>query len=229
MEIYFILVGAARGENVGAAARAMKTMGFANMRLVASDAHQSDQARWVAHGAQEILEQAESFDSVNEAVADMDLVIATTARRRGHCQQYLNPVELCQQLRDKQQNLARVAILFGREESGLTNQELEQADLLTYLPLKVSYPSLNLGQAIMLYSYELSSLEDLEELPAEEIDSGQIHALKHKSATLLRELDFSEDEALSQWLIQKLPLLNSRELKMAHSLCNRLKEKLENS
>ena len=83
MDICFILMAPARPENVGAAARAMKTMGFSQMRVVASMVHTQPEAQWVAHGAQEILSQAESYDSLAEAVADLDLIVATTARQRG--------------------------------------------------------------------------------------------------------------------------------------------------
>lgn len=91
MKLYFVLVAPARAPNVGAAARAMKTMGFDAMRLVASRVHEEEEASWVAHGAQEILTQAEVFDTLPEALADMDLVIATTARQRGRYQHYLTP------------------------------------------------------------------------------------------------------------------------------------------
>ncbi|MGL5319583.1 MAG: tRNA/rRNA methyltransferase, partial [Aeromonas veronii] len=159
MKLYFVLVAPARPANVGAAARAMKTMGFDAMRLVASRVHEEEEASWVAHGAQEILTQAEAFETLPEALADMDLVIATTARERGRYQHYLTPGEIREQIRSKP-SLNKVAIVFGCEESGLSNEQLAEVDLISYLPLKVSYPSLNLGQAIMLYAYEMSQLMD---------------------------------------------------------------------
>lgn len=73
MEIIFILMAPARPENVGAAARALKTMGFSRLRIVASEAHLRQEAVWVAHGAQELLQQAESFPTLPEALADLDL------------------------------------------------------------------------------------------------------------------------------------------------------------
>ena len=177
MKLYFVLVAPARPANVGAAARAMKTMGFDAMRLVASRVHEEDEASWVAHGAQEILTQAEAFDTLPEALADMDLVIATTARQRGRYQHYLTPAEIRDQIRAKP-SLNKVAIVFGCEESGLSNEQLAEVDLISYLPLKVSYPSLNLGQAIMLYAYELSPLLDEASVAAENIDySGQVRVL----------------------------------------------------
>lgn len=231
MKLYFVLVAPARPANVGAAARAMKTMGFDAMRLVASRVHEEEEASWVAHGAQEILTQAEAFDTLPEALADMDLVIATTARERGRYQHYLTPGEIREQIRSKP-SLGKVAIVFGCEESGLSNEQLAEVDLISYLPLKVSYPSLNLGQAIMLYAYEMSQLMD--ELNAdggaavaENFDNaGQVRVLKSKTAELLGELGVSQDEKLHQWVVDRVPMLPQRDLNMLHLLCKDLARKL---
>ncbi|MFM5662294.1 tRNA/rRNA methyltransferase [Aeromonas veronii] len=227
MKLYFVLVAPARPANVGAAARAMKTMGFDAMRLVASRVHEEEEASWVAHGAQEILTQAEAFDTLPEALVDMDLVIATTARERGRYQHYLTPGEIREQIRSKP-SLNKVAIVFGCEESGLSNEQLAEVDLISYLPLKVSYPSLNLGQAIMLYAYEMSQLMD--ELNAdgatavaENFDNaGQVRVLKSKTAELLGELGVSQDEKLHQWVMDRVPMLPQRDLNMLHLLCKDL-------
>ncbi|MCF5862045.1 tRNA/rRNA methyltransferase [Aeromonas veronii] len=227
MKLYFVLVAPARPANVGAAARAMKTMGFDAMRLVASRVHEEEEASWVAHGAQEILTQAEAFETLPEALADMDLVIATTARERGRYQHYLTPGEIREQIRSKP-SLNKVAIVFGCEESGLSNEQLAEVDLISYLPLKVSYPSLNLGQAIMLYAYEMSQLMD--ELNAdgaaavaENFDNaGQVRVLKNKTAELLGELGVSQDEKLHQWVMDRVPMLPQRDLNMLHLLCKDL-------
>ncbi|MCF5873537.1 tRNA/rRNA methyltransferase [Aeromonas veronii] len=231
MKLYFVLVAPARPANVGAAARAMKTMGFDAMRLVASRVHEEEEASWVAHGAQEILTQAEAFDTLPEALADMDLVIATTARERGRYQHYLTPGEIREQIRSKP-SLNKVAIVFGCEESGLSNEQLAEVDLISYLPLKVSYPSLNLGQAIMLYAYEMSQLMD--ELNAdgatavaENFDNaGQVRVLKSKTAELLGELGVSQDEKLHQWVMDRVPMLPQRDLNMLHLLCKDLARKI---
>ncbi|MCF3098001.1 tRNA/rRNA methyltransferase [Aeromonas australiensis] len=227
MKLYFVLVAPARAANVGAAARAMKTMGFDAMRLVASRVHEEEEASWVAHGAQEILTQAEAFDTLSEALADMDLVIATTARERGRYQHYLTPGEIREQIKAKP-SLGKVAIVFGCEESGLSNEQLAEVDLISYLPLKVSYPSLNLGQAIMLYAYEMSQLMD--ELNAEGgaavaenfDNAGQVRVLKSKTAELLGELGVSQDEKLHQWVMDRVPMLPQRDLNMLHLLCKDL-------
>ncbi|MGE0087944.1 MAG: TrmH family RNA methyltransferase [Bacteroidales bacterium] len=82
IDIHFILVEPAVSENIGAAARALKTMGFSSLRLVKPANHLADEARWLAHASNDILENAHVFPSLKEAVKDMDWIIGTTAKKR---------------------------------------------------------------------------------------------------------------------------------------------------
>ncbi|ADN74976.1 RNA methyltransferase, TrmH family, group 1 [Ferrimonas balearica DSM 9799] len=214
-ELIFILVSPARGENVGAAARAMKTMGFSRLRVVGSDAHKSEQASWVAHGSGTILEEAESFATLAEALADVDLSLATTARRRGDKRRLHTPAEAAQQVRALGNSVNTVAVVFGCEESGLSNEDLALVDLLTTIPLVNPYPSLNLGQAIMLYAYEFSQAELEREACA---DAGQFVALKQRSQALLDKLGVAEDEPLRRWAGDSLGTLSQRDVAMLHLL-----------
>ena len=102
-------------------------MGFSKLRIVASDVHLRDEAQWVAHGAQALLAQAETFDTLDAALADLDLVVATTARQRGTFHRYLAPAEVCVQIENKRDSLSKVGILFGCEASGLSNEQIAQA------------------------------------------------------------------------------------------------------
>ncbi|WP_458735349.1 tRNA/rRNA methyltransferase [Zobellella taiwanensis] len=226
MELYFVLKSPARAENVGAAARAMKTMGFEHMRLVDSRVHQQDQAHWVAHGAQEILERAEYFATLAEGLADMDLVIATTARRRGRYLHYLTPKQAIAQVNNKQ--LAKVAILFGCEESGLSNEDLAHADMISYLPLKVTYPSLNLGQAIMLYAWEFSQglATENEEKSAARAENASLRVLQQKTEHLFELAAISQQDKLAEWVQDRLPMLEQRDLNLLHLLLKDLERAL---
>ena len=230
MDLYFVLMAPARAENVGAAARALKTMGFSYLRIVASQVHTKEEASWVAHGAQELLTGAESFDSLPEALADLDLVVATTARQRGQHQCYLTPSEVRSQIRNKS-GLAKVGILFGCEESGLSNAQLAQADLVSYLPLRVGYPSLNLGQAVMLYAYELTALLDEaeSEVAAQEVAVGQVRALQTASAQILDKVGVERDEKLRKWVKDGVSMLGQRDLNLLHLLCKDLARALANT
>lgn len=227
MQIHFVLVAPARPENVGAAARALKTMGFDSLRLVATDAHQQPEATWVAHGAQQLLAQARSFDSLEQALQGIDLVIATTARRRGCKRSYWSAEQLTQLISEKSGSVSQVALLFGCEESGLPNHALEQANLLSYIPLAASYPSLNLAQAVMVYAYQLSPLSaqltsaQQPSAPTAPVSGeGEFAALKQKATKLLQRIGAEGDPKLGEWLRDRLGCLTERDVRMLHTLLN---------
>lgn len=153
MEIFFILVEPAVPENVGASARAIKTMGFHFLRLVNPCDHLSDKARMLAHGSNDILESAQVYSSLQEAAEGLDLLIGTTANlKRSSKQDYHSSENLAAILAKKAAGLKKVGIVFGREESGLTNEELQLCDMASSIPLAAPYPSINLGQAVMIYA-----------------------------------------------------------------------------
>ncbi|NIB42574.1 tRNA/rRNA methyltransferase [Pseudomaricurvus alkylphenolicus] len=235
MQILFVLVEPAVPENIGASARALKTMGFDQLRLVNTEQHQHKQARILAHGSGEVLEKADCFDSLPEALADVDLSIATTAKPRHGWRDLLSPAEVRDVIANKTSEkegdaLSRVAIVFGCEESGLSNEQLEACDLLTGIPMAVAYPSLNLSQAVMLYAYELSRLNPILK------PSGAVHvqaqdaqwlALKTKLEQLLPALTFEPDSALYRWATEKLGQLSTKDIGFLHSLCDKVSEKIK--
>ena len=186
MSLSFILVEPARAANVGAAARAIKTMGFSELVLVNSAVHQDKEAHWVAHGATDILEQVRRVECLQDLRQEYDLLIGSTARERGWPRQYLKPEELKARLTDHQGG--KVGLVFGREVSGLTNDELALCDLYTYVPLKKDYPSLNLAQAVMVYSYALSAVERQIGICQTPAPDAQLQALKVKMERLLARL-----------------------------------------
>jgi len=124
MRLTIILVGPARAENVGAAARAMKTMGFRELRIVDSEAHLAPPARWVAHGSGDILDGITTYPTLAEALHDVDFTVATTARSRARFHYYATPQQLLPLLEEKAQWMTHAALVFGREDSGLSNEEL---------------------------------------------------------------------------------------------------------
>lgn len=162
----FILVEPAEPGNLGAAARAMHTMGFSDLRLVRPKADPlSGIARALAHRCEHILEAAPIYEDLTAALADSDLACATTARHRIERYHYVSGRELPRAITAKGDWVKRVALVFGSERSGLSNQDLQHCDLLTTLPQACSQPSLNLAQAIMLYSFILA--EHLDRDPSE--------------------------------------------------------------
>lgn len=226
MRFPLILVAPARAENVGAAARAMKTMGFSELRIVDSQAHLDPAAKRVAHGAGEILESATHWGSLSEALADIDFSIATTARSRAKFRYYATPQQVQTVLEEKQQWVNSTALVFGREDSGLTNEELAQVDLLTGIPMAADYPSLNLGQAVMVYCYQLSALRQVSAQTPAAAEAPQLDALRQRAENLLHQLDVAADEKLADWMQQRLGLLQQRDTAMLHRLLHDVEKKL---
>jgi|SRR5476649_1552783 len=218
MQLHIVLVSPARPENVGAAARAMKTMGFGSLRIVDSLAHLDPAAGRVAHGATDILARAVHYATLAEALADVDFTVATTARHRARFHYYSSAEQLLPQLQEKQQWVNQAALVFGREDSGLTNEELALADMLTGVPMQAVYPSLNLGQAVMVYCYQLAALNRIAPHEYPPAAAGQLDALRLRFDRLFAQINVADDRKLTDWLHQRLGLATSRDTAMLHTL-----------
>ena len=226
MHLSIVLVAPARAENIGAAARAMKTMGFTDLRIVDSTAHLEPAARWVAHGSGDILDNITTYATLADALHDISFTVATTARSRAKFHYYATPAELVPMLEEKSLWLEKAALVFGREDSGLTNEELELADVLTGAPMVADYPSLNLGQAVMFYCYQLASLIQISQPPASVTDENQLAALRIRADKLLEQLGVADDQKMVDWLQQRLGRLEQRDTAMLHRLLHDIEKKL---
>jgi tRNA/rRNA methyltransferase len=142
------------GENVGAAARAMKNFGLSELVLIAPKFEwPNDRAQMLASGASDILAAAKLYPTAAEALAPYNLVLATTARGRDVVREIHTPEAGIRRLRGATETGARTAILFGGERAGLDNDELSLADAVITIPT-AEFSSLNLGQAVLLLGYE---------------------------------------------------------------------------
>lgn len=141
--------------NIGAAARAMSNFGFLRLRVVNPYEVAWREAR-SAVGAAELLASAEEFKNVAEAVADCALVVGTTAAGRRELQLPLKRLRDGASLVRKQLASSRVALLFGSEKTGLSNEDLSHCHWLMRIPTREQHPSVNLGQAVAICLYELA-------------------------------------------------------------------------
>ena len=227
MQIHFILVEPAVPENIGAAARAIKTMGFSSLRLVNTKKHLDEKAGWVAHASHEILEKAETFSSLKEAVKDMDWIIGTSAKKRRVNEDYYPINTINKLIEAKANSIQNIAIVFGREESGLTNEELKLCDILTTVPMKTTYPSLNLAQSVMIYAYTLSMLNyDKKEMPDQKADQSELIILKNKTKDLLATIGFKEYSAIYNRIMERLMLLGETDIHLLLSIENKISDEL---
>ena len=150
-----ILVGTQLGENIGTTARAMLNFGLSDLRLVRPKCGwPSIKALKACSGATEVLNAARLFDSVEEASADLRLVLATTARPRDLPKPVVTARDAGRKLREGMADGQAVGVLFGPERTGLSNDDLIYADGVLTVPLNPGYSSLNLAQAVLLIAYE---------------------------------------------------------------------------
>jgi tRNA/rRNA methyltransferase len=158
------------GENIGAAARAMKNFGLSDLRLVnPRSGWPNPRADAVAAGATGILETARLFVDVKVALGDLHLVYATSARERGVTKHVLTPAEAARRLRLASARGEKTGILFGNERAGLDNEDISLADAVITIPT-AEFPSLNLGQAVLLMGYEWLKCAD--DRPPSRIEHG---------------------------------------------------------
>ena len=142
------------GENVGAAARAMKNFGLSELVLIAPKFEwPNDRAQMLASGAADILKNARICATAAEALAPFNLVLATTARDRDILKEIHTPQAAAQRLRESAAAGARTALLFGGERAGLDNDDMSLSDAVITIPT-AEFSSLNLGQAVLLLGYE---------------------------------------------------------------------------
>ena len=186
-----VLVRPQLGENIGKAARAMLNFGLTDLRLVAPrDGWPNPSAGPAASGADVVLEQANVFDTVADAVADRAHVYATTVRKRDLVLPVVTPEQAAVEMREQG---GGSAILFGSERSGLETEEAAVASRIVTVPINPRFGSLNLAQAVILVAYEWSKGEALAMPPA--ADAEEPRASHDQLEGLIGQLDASLQDA----------------------------------
>lgn len=161
--IRIVLVNTSHPGNIGAVARAMKNMGLSRLYLVSPKQFPDEQATWRAVSASDILESAVVTLTLAEAVGDCQFVVGTSARGRRIPWPLLDP-RRCAERMNIESESSEVAVLFGREDRGLTNDELKICNLHLNIPTSQDYSSLNLAMAVQIVAYELRMLLDAQSL-----------------------------------------------------------------
>jgi tRNA/rRNA methyltransferase len=188
-----ILVEPQLGENIGMAARAMGNFALTRLRIVnPRDGWPNIAAQRAAAGADHILSSAELFDTLTEAVADLDLVFATTARAHDQAKPVVGPEAAAREIVAHVGSGGGAGILFGRERAGLTNEEVALANRIITFPVNPGFASLNLAQAVLLMGYEWFKLSTGGALPfamPERSERASQHQMQAFFDNLVRELD----------------------------------------
>jgi tRNA (cytidine32/uridine32-2'-O)-methyltransferase len=218
--IRIVLVATSHPGNIGSTARAMKTMGLNSLYLVRPKSFPDYKAKEMAAGADDILEQAVVTHTLEEALSGCQLILATSARPRGLSLPGLIPASSADLVSEQSDN-TQVAIVFGREHAGLTNEELLKCHYHIHIPSNPDYSSLNLAQAVQIVAYEM-----------------RMKLLSPKALVSLREDEFATSDEIEQFYdhlkevfieIQFLKAANPRRLMLrVRRLFNRVNlEKME--
>ena len=186
-----ILVNPQMCENVGMAARAMMNCGVSEMRLVVPrENHLSEKAIAASSGAEKILFDAKVFGTTREAVADLNIIYASTARKRNMIKEVLTAHGAAAEIKSFETQGVKSGILFGPERTGLHNDDVALADKIIEIPLNPEHCSLNLSQAVLLVCYEWYKTQVLAP-DAQMVTNGAVFVEKEK---LYRFFDYLEDK-----------------------------------
>ncbi len=168
-----VLVNTSHPGNIGGVARAMKNMGISQLYLVAPKKFPHDEALWRAASAVDVLENAVVVDTLEEAIADCGMVVGTSARSRTIPWPLLNPRHCAEKIYPELTSHP-VALVFGREDRGLTNDELRRCNLHVHIPSDEAYSSLNIGMAVQVICYELRMAHLSGELSGDEMNDWDV-------------------------------------------------------
>lgn len=195
--IYIVLVEPKNPGNIGSVARAMKNMGIAHLRLVNPVGYRDhEEQKKLGYRSQEIIAKSREYANLSDALGDISLVFLATTRKGKWKKDFVSPATAAGIITQRWVK-ERIALVFGREDSGVTIDESQMANYFIRIPSAVDYPSLNLAQAVMVVVYEIyvqtgSGLKDLA-FPRR-AETKKYERLAENIWTLMKSLDFREED-----------------------------------
>lgn len=231
--VHFVLVKPTEPGNIGAAARAIKNMGFCRLELVAPVPYLTDEANSMACRAGDVLAAAKVYKSLRRATAGKSLVVGSTRRLGSRRGLILDVREAASRIRKAAAENA-VAVLFGNEHSGLTNRDLDQCGLALTIPASPDLSSLNLAQSVMIVAYELSRSQAPTEQPRL-VENEELQELHRRIPITLQLLGYGAkgDKDLRAEIARNMKRLIGRagltdwELNMLLGLCTRIEKEMK--
>jgi len=152
--VSIVLVGTEFPENIGSVARGMKNMGLKELILINPVSYKRLETYALAHKSKDIIDNALVYDNLKDALSSFTFIVGTTQRIRGRRYPLYTPKEIAKEMR-RIGSQKKIALVFGRESKGLTNEELRNCHLISTIPTAVRQPAINLAQSVMIYCYEL--------------------------------------------------------------------------
>jgi tRNA (cytidine32/uridine32-2'-O)-methyltransferase len=211
--INIVLVETSHPGNIGSAARAMKTMGLSKLSLVNPKDFPSGDANALSGNARDVLDNATIYSSLQEAIKQSTFIYATSARNRSINWPTVNPEKAVEQIIDQVTGDKEISIVFGREDRGLTNEELQLANFHLEIPANPEYPVLNIAMSVQIVAYELfkniNNTEDREWRDYPEINSEDLQRLIDHFVETSIKLDMIDPKNPSQ-IIARIKRMFSR-------------------
>ncbi|TBR37145.1 MULTISPECIES: RNA methyltransferase [Dyella] len=230
-QLRFVLVRTSHPGNIGSAARAMRTMGFTGMTLVAPHRFPHDEASALAAGADDVLENAALHAGLVDGLAGTSLALGLSARRRGVDLEELSPREGVARALAAMARGEKVALVFGNERTGLENEELARCHAMIRIPSVDDFSSLNLSQAVQVMAYEMRIAMLGDQAPAAPVradaeppaDAAQMERFYEHLAQTLDDIDFHKGRAPTTIMLRLRKLfqraqMDERELRMLHGI-----------
>ncbi len=240
--IRIVMVETSHPGNIGSAARAMKVMGLSHLTLVNPKSFPDEQATTMSSHADDILKNAHVVNTLKDAIADCQLVIGSSARFERNLSWSILDSHECGIESAKQSQSGKVALLFGRESSGLNNEELSLCHHLVHIPTNPEYSSLNVASAVQILAYEcrlaISSLSTSDDNISAQDDEKRVSASEMEGyfshlQQVMHDVDFLDPENPG-YLLPRLRRLYSRtgilesELKLLRGFLSAVQKKLKN-
>jgi TrmH family RNA methyltransferase len=232
MHVRIILVEPLEAGNVGAAARAMKNFGFTDLWIVGGKQERTDNvSTWWAVGAIDVVDNATRVDTLEEALADCHLTVATTAVRGRQVFEQLNPFDVARLAEEQLADDHRLGVVFGREKFGLSGREVMLCQRTASIPTWPEFPTMNLAQSVAIFCYELGKgLRPRTEAPEPAVHH-LIQLLYGHSRSLLHEIGYFGDKNPDRICAELQALagratLTTREASLLLALVRQLEAKL---
>lgn len=217
--------------NIGSIARTAKNMGISEIRLINPCDYNTNDCYKVAHGAKDILGTFRHFLSLEDAIKDIQVLIATTNKRRGKQWPLFSPQEIAKETIETSQT-AKIGILFGREAHGLNNEELAVCNYHSKIPTLQPHPAINLAQAVMIYAHtfyneSIDPSDDYQWNPASKEEEQMLYEkIKDSLPHLPLNPKQGEDEFVSLFRrVLGRTQLESRDIRLMHKLFDLIQKK----
>jgi len=225
----FFLVNPGNPANVGATARALKTMGHERLVLVnPCEEYLGGQALALAHKSESLLKNAKIYESLSQAIEGekVELVVGCTSRHRRLLREYIDCRELQEFIYHRHQVSRKIAIVFGSERNGLSKSDIELCDVLSTIPAAHTQPSLNLSQSVMIYSFLLSQSNKVQtadwRLNSKTINEKEYVLFRQAVGGILIKLGLEKDGKFYQKALDRIAFIPGSDLRILQAIRRRI-------